>query len=160
MTGHWRALAAAVLAASPVLTGCAGAGGPFDSDRPARASSCFPSRISAEPASVPAGRQVRLVAAPFACPSSYPAGKTYSLEAWADVEGPVPSGGREPRSLGTVPVGQDGSLDAVVGLPGDLPPGRASIQVLGSADDEPCDDTAGSSGSCAIYQVDLDVLPS
>lgn len=164
MTGPRRAavMTTALLTVVPlVLAGCSGAGGPpaRDVDGAAGGSRCLPSRITAEPTSVAAGQQVRLLAPPFACSAGYPSGTTYRLLAWADLEGPVPSGGRDPRSLGTVPVEQDGSLDADVTLPTDLPPGRASIQVLGSAYDDPCDDTGGSSGSCALYDVDVEVLP-
>lgn len=147
---------------SLILAGRSGAGGPpaRGVDRPAGVARCLPSPITAEPTSVAAGQRVRLLAPPFACSAGHSSGTTYRLRAWADLEGPVPSGGRDPRSLGRVPVEQDGSLDAEVTLPDDLPPGRASIEVLGSAYDEPCDDTAGSSGSCAVYGVDVEVLPA
>lgn len=103
---------------------------------------CLPSRLAVSPTTVSAGGTVVLSSGPFACHASYPRGKTYTVILGLTGRG-------EPRSLGQVPVNQDGSFRATLVIPSDVSPGQTYLTVYGSAFDAPCKDTRN--GSCAVY---------
>ncbi len=102
---------------------------------------CFPSRLAVTPTTVPAGDVVVLSSAPFACHASYPRRKTYAVTL-------ARFGPGQPRSLGNVPVNQDGSFRATLVIPSDSSPGEAYLIVEGSAFDK-CADTPNA--SCVGY---------
>lgn len=142
----WRMTAGLLGSASLLLaTGCgAGAANKRQDAASAPTSAtqpCLPSRLVVSPATVAVGGSVVLSAPAFACASTYPPGKTYTVTL-----GLVGRG--EPKSLGAVPVHTDGSFRATLAIPASAAPGEAYLIVRGSAFDNCGTDGAG---SCAGY---------
>ena len=128
-----------------LLAGCAQAPGPTPAAQSAR---CLPSRATVTPTEVKLGAPVRLSAPPFSCKASYGSGKTYQVS----LNVSLPGGTRaENRDLGFIPVQSDGSFDATLTVPTDVPTGGGTFFLHGSAYDLGCQDTVGGSGSCGGY---------
>ena len=113
----------------------------------AAATPCLPAPATASPVVLRPGESVNLSAPAFTC-AAYQPGKTYAvvLDITADNSQAIFE-----ADLGRLPVNIDGSFQATVRLPADVPTGQGTFYLRGNSYDL-CGDQPSDYGSCPGYK--------